>query len=243
MNASVADDPEEVDISTHRQANTGAQPGENPFMAAMPQIQQQRQQQQGQTGANPSEDPMMRMMQQMMGAMGGQPQDPNNPNMDQSQQLPGLLQAMMANNQQSQQQQSAPATSSAYMWRIVHAIVALILASYIAFTSTFNGSKLSRTQNVYTQESGHGFGPRLFVTFVSAQLVLQTSRYLMEKGQLQGSGIFATIANSGVIPEPFSNYIRLMGRYIGIAKMIFSDMMVVIFVFGGMAWWKGMAAS
>ena len=236
----MADDPEEIDISRHQQADdTGAQ---NPLMAAMLQMQQQqqRQPQQSPGGDNPQEDPMVRLMQQVMGSMGGQRQDPNNPNAEQTQ-LPDLLQQMMKGSQP--QEQKAPSTSTAYMWRIVHAIAAFILASYIALTSTFNGTKLARTQSVYSQEAGYGLGPRLFVIFTSAELVLQSSRYFLEKGQLQGTGILATVANSGMIPEPYANYIRLIGRYIGIATTIFSDMMVVIFVFGCMAWWNGMVVA
>lgn len=47
------------------------------------------------------------------------------------------------------------------------------------------------------------------------------------------------IANSGFVPEPYANYIRIVGRYVGIAKTIFSDVMVIVFVMGCMAWWKG----
>lgn len=92
---------------------------------------------------------------------------------------------------------------------------------------------------MYSEESGYGLGPRLFIIFTSSELVLQSTRYFLEKGQLQGGGPLATIANSGFIPEPYANYIRITGRYIGIAKTIFTDVMVIVFVMGCMAWWKG----
>lgn len=123
--------------------------------------------------------------------------------------------------------------------RIVHAIFAFILATYICLTSTFNGTQLGRSQSVYTEEAGYGLGPRLFIIFTSSELVLQSTRYFLERGQLQGGGPLASIANSGFIPEPYANYIRVVGRYIGIAKTIFSDVMVIVFVMGCMAWWKG----
>ncbi|KAK5711115.1 hypothetical protein LTR15_012600 [Elasticomyces elasticus] len=230
--ATVHDDPEEADIDSVRQPNNAQDP-----LAAMFQMQQ------GQQQGGADQDPMAAMMQQMAAMMGGNPQDPNDPN--QPPQIPAALQALMGgmgggNNAEAQK---APEIGSAYLWRIVHAVFAASLAIYITLTSTFNGSKLARSQSVYTNEAGYGFGQRLFIMFTSAELVLQSSRYFMERGQLQGSGMLAKIANSGFVPEPYAQYVRTVGRYVGIAQTIFSDAMVVIFVFGVLAWWKGMAVA
>ena len=236
--ASVDDDPEEVDISQHASfAPTPSRtpnPQNDPLAAAMLQMQQQ----QGQGGGG--EDPMLKMMQQMMGSMGGG--DPNDPNAQQD--LPPMLKAMMNGAGGGQQQETAPTSGSAYVWRIVHAVFAFGLAFYICLTSTFNGTKLARSSDVYTEgAAGYGLGPRLFVIFTSVELVLQSTRYFVERGQLQGGGMFASIVNSGFIPEPYANYIRVAGRYITIARTIFTDVMVIVFVLGCMAWWKGLAAE
>ncbi|KXT16860.1 hypothetical protein AC579_6822 [Pseudocercospora musae] len=235
--ASMADDPEEVDISQNNSfaaTPTTGRPPDNPLAAAMLQMEQERQAQ----GEGANDDPMMKMMQQMMGSMGGG--DPNDPASQQD--LPPMLKAMMgAAGAGANQEPTEPATSSAYIWRIVHAIFAFGLATYICLSSTFNGTKLARSQNVYTEESGYGLGPRLFIIFTSVELVLQSTRYFVEKGQLQGGGILATVANSGFIPEPYANYIRVLGRYLTIARTIFVDVMLIIFVLGCMAWWQGMA--
>ena len=180
---------------------------------------------------------MMKKMQQMMAGMGGYPNDPNG-----QQNLPPMLKAMMG-AAGGQQPEAAPASGSAYVWRIVHAIFAFGLAFYICLTSTFNGTKLARSSSVYADEAGYGLGPRLFVIFTSAELVLQSTRYFVERGQLQGGGMFASIVNSGFIPEPYANYIRVAGRYITIARTIFTDVMVIVFVLGCMAWWKGLGAE
>ncbi|KAK0257102.1 hypothetical protein LTR91_001561 [Friedmanniomyces endolithicus] len=235
--ATVHDDPEEADIDDIRGMQKPGSQGPADPLAAMFQMQQQ--QQQGGSG----EDPMMRMMQQVTAMMGGNPENPNDPN--QQPQIPAALQALMGgmgagNNAEAQK---APETGSAYLWRIVHAVFAATLAIYITLSSTFNGSKLARSESVYTQEAGYGFGQTLFIMFTSAELVLQSSRYFMEKGQLQGSGILAKVANSGFVPEPYAQYVRTAGRYVGIAQTIFSDAMVVIFVFGLLAWWKGLATA
>lgn len=237
-NASVADDPDEVDISnpssfaaTPNSRQTA--PPNNPLAQAMMQMEQERRAKGESEG---QDDPMMKMMQQMMGSMGG---DPNDPNAKQPEVPPWMASLLKGGGGQQQDQTKEPETSSAYLWRVVHALFAFILAFYICLTSTFNGSKLARNQSVYTEEAGYGLGPRLFVIFTSAELVLQSTRYFLEKGQLQGGGPLAKIANSGFVPEPYANYIRIGGRYIGIAQTLFKDMMCIIFVMGAMAWWNG----
>ena len=237
--ASVAD-PDEVDIDTVSGTNTPSarmNAQDNPLAAAMLQMQQQQARGGGRTELD-SDDPMVKMMQQLTGMMGGNPQNPSDPN--QQPQIPPALAAMLGGKQEAQR---APGTGSAYLWRVVHAIFAFTLAVYITLTSTFNGSKIVRSQSVYSEEAGYGLGPRLFIIFTSAELVLQSTRYFVEKGQLQGSGWLATIANSGMVPEPYAQYIRTLGRYIGIAQTIFADAMVIVFVFGFLAWWRGAAVA
>ncbi|CAK3982062.1 54S ribosomal L24, mitochondrial [Lecanosticta acicola] len=240
--ASVADDPDEVDISQYSNFSTNAsdrsaQAQGDPLAAAMMQMEQEQRQAGGQGQREGQEDPMVKMMQQMMGAMGGDPNDPNAKAPD----VPPWMASMLSGGGQKSEQPRAPTTGAAYLWRIVHAIFAFGLAFYICLTSTFNGSKLARSQSVYTEEAGYGLGPRLFLIFTSAELLLQSTRYFMEKGQLQGAGMFAMVANSGFVPEPYANYIRVGGRYIAIAQTIFTDVMVIVFVLGCMAWWNGVA--
>jgi hypothetical protein len=244
--ASVSDDPEEVDISTlQSSANRSAQPAGNDFASAMRQMQQQQQGPQDFGLGGGSEDPMMKMMQQMMGGagLGGDAAGAGAP------QLPAALQAMLGGaggagaTPGQQDPQATAAKSTAYLWKLVHAIFAFILATYIALTSTFNGTKLARSQSVYSDETGFGLGPRLFIIFTSAELVLQSTRYFMERGQLQGGGILAKVANSGFLPQQYANYVRILGRYLTIAQTIFADGMVIVFVFGCLAWWNDLTLT
>ncbi|WPH03491.1 Hypothetical protein R9X50_00637100 [Acrodontium crateriforme] len=237
--AATVEDPDEVDIDTVSGAGTpsgrATNAQSNPLAAAMLQ-QQQAQQNAG------DEDPMVKMMQQlqsMMGSMGGG--DPNNPN--QQPELPPMLQNMLKGGAKGQEAVKQPATGSAYVWRITHAIFAFALAIYITMTSTFNGSALSRSQSVYDEQTAYNLGPRLFWMFATAELLLQSTRYFLEGGKLQGGGPLATVANSGFVPEPYAHYIRVVGRYIAIAQTIFADVMVVVFVFGCFSWYRGMAIA
>ncbi|KAI4738452.1 hypothetical protein E4T50_11076 [Aureobasidium sp. EXF-12298] len=223
------EDPDEVDISEHYWTPT---PTDQTQLA---RLQQQQQQSPFTRPGQQDEDPMLKMMQSLLSgdpsAAGGIPDSA----MDD---LPPMLKAMMQ-GQRATQQQASPPTGTTYLWRIVHAVFALALAIYIAASGTFNGSKLSRSASLQDSD----FGPRLFYMFATAEVVLQSSRYFMEKGRLQGSGWLATIANSGLVPQPYSNYISMLGRYAVIWQTVVADAMVIVFALGCLAWWNGMATA
>lgn len=176
-------------------------------------------------------DPMMQMMQQLMGGGNGS-FDPSSA----GQEMPPMfeaMQAMMGNKSAASPGAQTPsASSTAHIWRIVHAVFALGLAAYIALSSSFNGSKASRYEIDYQ-------GPRLIYLFGTLELLLQTSRFFMEQGQISGGGWLATVLNLGVIPEPWAGYIRLIARYSIIWRTIVADAMTVVFVLGTVAWWRG----
>lgn len=183
-------------------------------------------------GTDANEDPMMKLMQQMMGASGG----------DGAGQLPPGLAEMFGGagggmpGVPGQPQQAAP-SSSAYLWRILHAIFSLTLALYVVLTTPFTGTKTARNASVYSLEDEQSFGQRLFYLFATVEVVLQSSRYFIEKGQLAPSGIMGTLAQ--FLPMPYAGWIKVAGRYGVIYTTVVADAMVVVFVLGAMAWWKG----
>ena len=192
------------------------------------------------------DDQMMQMMQQMMGSLGGGAGG-NESGAGGMPQIPPALQAMLGGKPPGSAQQDQAAAvaeaGSSYLWKIVHAVFAFSLAVYIALNSTFNGTQISRVQSAAAPEGTTGVGPQLFIIFTSVELVLQSSRYFLERGQLQGGGMLATVANSGFIPEPYNHYVRVLGRYITIAQTIFADAMVVVFVLGCLAWWHNLTLT
>ena len=190
----------------------------------------------------------MAMLQQMMGAgaggMPGMPGAPGQPGAPPGGLPPGLAN-MFSAMQGGAAAEPSPDQSSAWIWRLVHSIVSLGLAIYIVLRTPFTGSKLSRnnvlddewaTQSTPAENFAHFF--YLFATF---EVVLQSSRYFIEKGQLQGSGILSTVA--GILPEPYSGYVRTVGRYSVIYSTVVSDAMVVVFVLGATSWWRGAAVA
>lgn len=210
---------------------SGAPPGagaQNPFagfpgMGGMPGMEGL-----GAGGAG-EEDPMMKMMMQMMGGEGGGAGGmPSFPGMPAMPGMPG---------------QAAATDPYAYIWRIVHAVFALGLGLYIAFTAPFAGTKIAR------ERSGLGYSmgdeqvlssssmQHFFWIFATVEVLLQTSRFFFEKGKIQPAGMMGMVM--GFIPEPWKGYLMLVLRYSRIWTTVSGDAMVLVFVLGVCAWWKG----
>ncbi|KAF2263182.1 hypothetical protein CC78DRAFT_534193 [Lojkania enalia] len=187
----------------------------------------------------------MAMLQQMMGGSVGGLLGTGQPG-----QAPGDLPPGFANIFQAMQgsaPEPSPDQSSAWIWRLVHSIFSLALAVYIVFQTPFSGSKAARIdpssfgQDWTLDESPAETFKHFFYWFATFEVVLQTSRYLIERGQLQGSGILSSIAQ--MLPEPYAGYLRVVGRYSVIYRTVVSDAMVVVFVLGAASWWRGGIAS
>jgi GET complex subunit GET2 len=178
----------------------------------------------GMGGPPGAEDPMMKMLQQMMGGAmpeggpGGMPAFPG---------MPG--------------QPITTADPSAYVWRIVHALFALSLGLYIAFTTPFTGTRLERetsalgytpSSNVLTPSSVH-----FFYLFATAEVILQSSRFYLEKGRGEQSGWVGMVM--GFLPEPWKGYLAWVMRYSRIWTTVSGDAMVLVFVLGVCAWLRG----
>ena len=175
----------------------------------------------GLEGGVSGEDPMMKILQQMLGGTGAGGPGAAFP--------PGMVDGM-GEPQNQQQEEPDP---RAYIWRVVHFIVALLMGIYIATATDFTGAKSARSK---TQGE---VGVKYFWTFATVELVLQSSRFLLERGQLSGNGILATIA--GFLPEPYKGWVILVARYSRIWQTLVSDAMVVIFVLGVMSWWNSVS--
>ena len=182
---------------------------------------------------------MVQMLQQMMGGMpGAQGEGPQDG-------LPPGLAAMLgareggAAGMPGQQGQEDPGKSlEGYLWRIIHALFAFALGIYITALTTFNGAQFSKTDATIMDGAGDGeIGKRLFWIFATAEVVLQSSRYFLEKGTTTQSGWLGMAAQ--VLPEPWKSYLGLVTRYSGIWFTVVEDAMVVVFILGVVAWWKG----
>lgn len=234
-------DPEDSDISQHHYqpasqprlpspfAFDGNQPG--PFGPGM--------------APDGSQDPMMAMLQQMMG--GGMPGMPGGPGQQSGAppDMPPGLANMFSAMQGGPAAEPSPEQPSAWIWRLVHSLFSLALAIYIVLQTPFTGSKMARSSmhnDDWTVQPtpGQNFA-RFFYLFATFEVAMQSSRYFIEKGQLQGSGMLSTVA--GILPPPYGGYVRTIGRYSVIWSTVVSDAMVVVFVLGATSWWKGGAIA
>ena len=178
---------------------------------------------------------MVKMLSQLMGGMpGGENGNSGMP--------PGLAAMLgaggaagMAGNSPEQKQDTF-----GNMWRIVHAVSALCLGLYVAissmaFTRNIEGDSLRGGLG----ESRTREGPNLFFIFATVELILQSSRFFLERNSGGGKlgGWIGLIA--GFLPEPYRGYVALIGRYARIWGTVVEDAMVVVFVIGCMAWWRG----
>jgi hypothetical protein len=237
-------DPDEIDISQHHFQPASQPRLPSPFAfdgnqsGAFPGIQ----------APDGSEDPMMAMLQQMIGGgAGGMPGMPGGPGQQGGAPtgLPPHLANMFSAMQGGPAAEPSPEQSSAWIWRLVHSLFSLVLAIYIVLQTPFTGSKMARhslhDDNWTVQPTPAQNFARFFYLFATFELVMQSSRYFIEKGQLQGSGMLSTVA--GILPPPYGGYIRTIGRYSVIWSTVVSDAMVVVFVLGATSWWKGGAVA
>lgn len=248
MSGTATPDPDEEDISQHHYTPVSQPRLPSPFAfdasatPAFPPLPP------GQGDA--SQDPMMAMLQQMMGAgAGGMPGMPGMPGAQAQPGGPGDLPPGLANMFSAMggaggAPEPSPEQSSAWIWRLVHSLFSLGLAVYIVLQTPFTGSKLSRDTALTTVDDDWTVGPTpsrnfatFFYMFATFEVIMQSSRYFIEKGQLQGSGILSTVA--GFLPPPYGGYVRTIGRYGVIYTTVVSDAMVVVFVLGATSWWKG----
>ncbi|KAL8681229.1 MAG: hypothetical protein Q9186_002607 [Xanthomendoza sp. 1 TL-2023] len=239
---SSAGDPEEADISSHAYPIQPSSRNSAPTEADIRQLLRSAPPQQGaqpgpdQQRAGGEDDPMMQMLQQMMGSM------PGAEGGEQGGLPPGLA-ALLGGGAAA----GGPGTAGlgqrgeeenvdGYLWRILHAMFAFLLGIYMTAVTTFNGALFLGTET--TRGGGDKeIGYRLFWIFATAEVVLQSSRYVLEKGKTSQAGWMGMVLQ--VLPEPWKTYAGLVARYSGIWTTVVEDAMVVVFVLGCVAWWKG----
>lgn len=243
------DDPAEVDISQHAYASSGPGPGRfddeaaemrrmlrsgggeggmggfsQPGMGAGPGPG---------SGSGGEEDPMMRMLQQMMGGMA--PGGGGEAGAEQGGLPPGLAALLGGGGGVGAPQQ---AQTGKNWWKVGHAVLALALGVYITSRTSFSGSRVARAA-VDGAEGVRG----LFWVFATAEAVLQSTRFFVEKGRVRGGegGVLGVVM--GVLPEPWKGYVALGKRYGRIWTTVVEDAMVVVFLLGVKAWWMGGAVG
>lgn len=208
---------------------TPPQPGYNPFggfSGIRPEI--------GAPDVN--EEPMLKLFQQMMGGAGAthRPGAGGMSSLPRVPPPPGAL--------PGQAQGPAVINPYSYMWRIIHAVFALALGLYVAFTAEFTGTKLDRDlsavrRSAVATEASRDWGQnsiRFFYIFATAETILQTSRFYLEREVVQTGGILGMIMQ--FLPQPWNGYLALILRYGRIWTTVSGDAMICVFVLGVCSW-------
>ncbi|KAK5997093.1 hypothetical protein PT974_02445 [Cladobotryum mycophilum] len=236
-------DPEEVDISQHYYAPQATTRRVPPPAAASPvpegpnlsdvQLRQMmlgldRPQQQtpvNGAGASPQqeEDPIMKMMSQMMGGN-----------------MPGGASPFAGMPIPQQQTAVQPPTRSVTVWRILHALFAIGLGIFFAFTTPFTGSKIERELSVIAYDARTEEEDQrqkiFFWAFATAEVLLLSSRFLFDKASTRSTGFVATALS--YLPQPYRGYLEVGQRYVQIFNAVRSDLLTCIFVLGVCTWLK-----
>ncbi|MCJ1312311.1 hypothetical protein MMC25_005985 [Agyrium rufum] len=263
----ISDDPEEVDITHHpyttSRSSSQQQPQNIPNLQDLLRFQggpPPNGSQPGFGGGNggppgDEDDPIMRMMQQMLGGLGGGGgMNPDGTPADgQTPQLPPALAAMLGATGPGAgaSSESLPQNTSGNLWRIVHFLAAFSLSLYILLSpshsssssgsggSSFTGTHLSRTAPPPSDETSmtNIISTPFFWIFATVELLLQSTRFMLEKGRPAQGGMVGMAAN--FLPEPWRGRLLLVSRYAGIWSTVVEDGMVVVFVLGCVAWWQG----
>ncbi|KAK9377427.1 uncharacterized protein V1513DRAFT_461877 [Lipomyces chichibuensis] len=116
-------------------------------------------------------------------------------------------------------------------WKSAHAVSIILLALFAVFRLGLKGSQMSRLESL-----GEGNGV-VFWYFATIELLLQSGRFLIEKGRSPSKSIFTKVAQ--YIPAPYSSYLLLAARYTHIVANIITDFCLFVFLVGMNAWWNG----
>lgn len=234
-------DPEEGNISDHQYPAQTFDRSEAPTEAHIRQLLRSAPSTQNakdglrQQPAEGQDGQMVQLLQQMIGGMSGAQDDRQ---AGSSSGLDTLLGGDGANRpvMPGQGQRDEGPDTSAYLWKVIHTVFAFMLAIYMTAVTTFSGAHISRAGTVPSSAEGE-VGKRLFWTFAILQMVLQGTRFFLENGKMNQSGWMSMLMQ--LLPEPWKNYAGLVARYSGIWTTVVEDAMVVVFVLGFVAWWKG----
>lgn len=153
-------------------------------------------------------DPMMALMQQLLG-------------------IPPMGEAGVNESQLSQQD------NWGWLWKLLHTLGALFLAIWslkvAGLGSEFDGSLKQREAVAYTNA-------KFFYYFATMELVLQSSRFIIEKGKPPPGSMLSMIGQ--ILPPHIGSYFITIARYSIIWTTVMSDAFVVVFVLGMAAWWN-----
>ena len=131
--------------------------------------------------------------------------------------LASLMGGLGGSRQAQSSEQQEQAAKDDLTWRVIHVLFAFALGIYVIATTGSLGGPLIRIKGRGPEyELQRRDGTNLFWALTTVELVLQSTRYFLERGKTASSisGFIGTVA--AFLPEPWAGYIRLAARYSGI---------------------------
>ena len=134
------------------------------------------------------------------------------------------------------------------IWSILHLLLAVSLGLTIALTTPFTGSKSSRDRaaaaaagSLAEQLAPDAAGSNFFWAFATAEAVLLTTRHVVERERSRlpggGSGLLGMVV--GFLPAGVRAKVEMAVRYGEVLGAVRRDLLVCLFVLGGVGWWRG----
>ena len=166
---------------------------------------------------------------------------------------------------QQQQQQAMLPDRYDSLWRVIHTALALGLGLYIALWTTFSGSKFEREVAATEARAGRSglqgrggqefqqFGfkdekvtvldqdmanvrKRFFWAFATAEAVLLTTRFFLDRSRAQQGQGGVLSALVGFLPQPARGRLQAILRYKDVFVTVRRDVLVCVFVLGACVW-------
>lgn len=147
-------------------------------------------------------------------------------------------------------QEAAVPDRYASLWRLLHTAVALGLGLYIALWTSFSGTKVDRDLSGANAAAGSPAGAekvllenndsnaemarKFFWAFATAEAVLLTMRFFMDRGRAPPQGLLGTLV--GFLPGKIGNYVKIGLQYGQIFSTVKADILVCVFVLGACSW-------
>lgn len=154
--------------------------------------------------------------------------------------LPPALAQMMGQAAAAAPQQQDTQPSGPLWWQMIHLLSSVTLGIYLILSTTFTGSQTQRIAQSPSQQTQYPYQP--FYLFATLELLLQSTRFFIDKGGAQGSAGFL-MGLVDILPPPWRARVLLALRYGGIVRTVVRDGLVVLFVLGVVGWVRGSGAS
>lgn len=193
-----------------------------------------------------SDNPLLQLFNQMMTSAGATPGGFPPPDM---------MGGLGANPSTAIPQQQATATAAtpsvdtyATTWRLLHLALSVGLGLYLVLSAGssntgFTGSREDRDRAAVASADGipdlldgdvNGRRHFFFWAFATAEAVLITSRFFLDRARPSPSGLLWTVA--GLLPSPYRAYAESVLRYGQIFSTVRSDLLVCVFILGVSTW-------